>query len=41
MLRAGLAREVARFAGPRLAGVGRHRPHASDHAALAISFPGL
>ena len=41
LVRAGLGREVSAFAGPRLAGVGRHRPHASDHAALVIDFPGL
>jgi endonuclease/exonuclease/phosphatase family metal-dependent hydrolase len=40
-LREGMGRETARHAGPRAAGVGRHRPHASDHAALAIEFPGL
>lgn len=40
-LREGLAREVVRYAGPRLEGVGAHRPHASDHAALAIDLPGL
>ncbi len=41
VLRAGLGREVARYGGPRLPGVGRHRPHASDHAALALDLPGL
>lgn len=41
VLREGLGREAARFAGPRLPGVGRHRPHASDHAALLVAFPGL
>lgn len=41
LLREGLGREVARHAGPRLAAVGRHRPHASDHAAVAIDFRGL
>ncbi|MCC5986857.1 MAG: endonuclease/exonuclease/phosphatase family protein [Pararhodobacter sp.] len=40
-LREGLAGEVARYGGPRLDGVGAHRPHASDHAALAIDLPGL
>lgn len=41
ILRAGLGREAARYTGPRLAGTGEHRPHASDHAALVIEFPGL
>jgi len=41
VIRKGLGRESARFAGPRLAGVGQHRPHASDHAAVAVDFPGL
>ena len=27
--------------GDRLPGVGYHRPHASDHAAIAIDFDGL
>lgn len=40
-LRGGMGREAGRYAGPRLPGVGLHRPHASDHAALAIDFPGL
>ncbi len=39
--RAGLDRDAARYAGARLPGVGRHRPHASDHAALSIALPGL
>ncbi|MCC6303697.1 MAG: endonuclease/exonuclease/phosphatase family protein [Rhodobacteraceae bacterium] len=41
VLRMGLARAARRHAGPRLAGVGEERPHASDHAGVAISFPGL
>jgi endonuclease/exonuclease/phosphatase family metal-dependent hydrolase len=39
-LRRGLGHEAARFAGKRLPGVGYHRPHASDHAALVIDFKG-
>jgi endonuclease/exonuclease/phosphatase family metal-dependent hydrolase len=41
LLREGLSGETARFTGPRLPGVGRHRPHASDHAALLVDFPDL
>ncbi len=41
VLREGLGREAGRFRGPRLAGAGEHRPHASDHAALAIDLDGL
>jgi len=41
VLRQGLSREAERFSGPRLPGVGHHRPHASDHAALIVAFPGL
>jgi endonuclease/exonuclease/phosphatase family metal-dependent hydrolase len=41
VLREGLSAEAARFPGPRLPGVGRQRPHASDHAALLVDFPGL
>lgn len=41
VLRMGLSREARRHPGPRFADVGRHRPHASDHAGLAITFPGL
>ena len=37
-LRQGLGHEAARFSGERLHGVGYHRPHASDHAAIAIDF---
>ncbi len=39
VIREGLSRE----AGPgwRLPQVGEHRPHASDHAALVVEFPGL
>lgn len=40
-LREGLAGEVSRHGGERLEGVGAHRPHASDHAALAIDLPGM
>ena len=39
VLREGLSREAG--PGPRLAQVGEHRPHASDHAALVVEFPGL
>ncbi len=41
VLRAGMSREVMQFGGARLPGVGRHRPHASDHAALVVDFKGL
>jgi predicted extracellular nuclease len=40
-LREGLSRDAERFTGKRLPGVGEHRPHASDHAALVIDFNGL
>ena len=40
ILRGGLALEARRYTGPRLRGVGAHRPHASDHAALVIDLPG-
>ncbi|WP_223479348.1 endonuclease/exonuclease/phosphatase family protein [Oricola indica] len=40
-LRRGLGHDTARFDGERLEGVGYHRPHASDHAALVIEFEGL
>jgi hypothetical protein len=39
VLREGLAREAG--PGPRLAEVGEHRPHASDHAAMVVEFAGL
>jgi endonuclease/exonuclease/phosphatase family metal-dependent hydrolase len=39
--REGLAFEARRYQGPRLPGVGSHRPRASDHAALVVEFPGL
>lgn len=41
ILRIGLDRDAGRYEGERLEGVGVHRPHASDHAALSIDFPGL
>jgi endonuclease/exonuclease/phosphatase family metal-dependent hydrolase len=39
VLREGLSREAG--PGPRFPQVGEHRPHASDHAALVVEFPGL
>jgi endonuclease/exonuclease/phosphatase family metal-dependent hydrolase len=39
VLREGLSRAAG--PGPRLAQVGEHRPHASDHAALVVDLPGL
>jgi endonuclease/exonuclease/phosphatase family metal-dependent hydrolase len=41
VVRMGLGGETSRFHGPRLGGVGAHRPHASDHAAVAVDLPGL
>jgi hypothetical protein len=41
VVREGLGLEADRFRGPHLSGVGRHRPHASDHAALVVEFAGL
>ncbi|PWE48226.1 endonuclease/exonuclease/phosphatase family protein [Thioclava sp. NG1] len=41
ILRKGLGTEAASYQGERLPGIGRHRPHASDHAAVAIDLPGL
>lgn len=41
ILRIGLDRDAERYRGQRLAEVGDHRPHASDHAALSVDFPGL
>lgn len=41
VVRKGLGLESSRFHGTRFANVGRHRPHASDHAAVSIDFPGL
>jgi endonuclease/exonuclease/phosphatase family metal-dependent hydrolase len=40
-LREGLGLEAERHHGARLPGVGFHRPHASDHAALVVDFKGL
>lgn len=39
--RAALGHEARRHAGHRFAATGWHRPHASDHALLAVDFPGL
>ena len=42
ILRAGLGRETdAQPAAPHLPGVGRHRPHASDHAAVFLDLDGI
>ncbi|MBT8458761.1 MAG: endonuclease/exonuclease/phosphatase family protein [Boseongicola sp.] len=41
VVRKGLGVEASRFQGARLSGVGSHRPHASDHAAVVIDFPEL
>jgi len=41
VVRKGLSREAGRRAGGRLPGVGDHRPHASDHAALVVELPAL
>lgn len=41
LLRQGLGLEVTRHRGPRLPGVGRHRPRASDHVCLMLDLPGL
>ncbi len=41
VIRTGLGKETSRFRGARLGGVGTHRPHASDHAAVAVEFKGL
>lgn len=40
-VREGLGLEAGPAAGLRLAGVGEHRPHASDHAALVVAFEGI
>lgn len=39
LVREGMARAAERYPGPRLHGVGEHRPHASDHAAIMIDLP--
>lgn len=41
LVREGLGLEAARHTGAHLPGVGHHRPHASDHAALVADFPGF
>jgi len=41
VVRRGLGEEASRFEGTRFAAVGKHRPHASDHAAVVIDFAGL
>ncbi|MCW8842443.1 MAG: endonuclease/exonuclease/phosphatase family protein [Rhodobacteraceae bacterium] len=38
LIRSGLGYEAAAYTGDRLATVGTHRPHASDHAALVIDL---
>ncbi|WP_127114602.1 endonuclease/exonuclease/phosphatase family protein [Shimia sediminis] len=39
LIRLGLGYEATRHRGPRLDTVGKHRPHASDHAAVVIDLP--
>jgi endonuclease/exonuclease/phosphatase family metal-dependent hydrolase len=41
LVREGMGRETQADRETRLRGVGRHRPHASDHAAVLIEFKGL
>lgn len=41
ILRGGLAYEATRDRGAHLPGVGRHRPHASDHAGVLLELSGL
>ncbi|THD72051.1 endonuclease/exonuclease/phosphatase family protein [Thalassobius vesicularis] len=41
IVREGMSLETHRNPGPHLPQVGHHRPHASDHAAVVIEFPGL
>ena len=41
IMRKGLGKETGRYHGKRLAGVGQHRPHASDHAAIVLDLPGI
>ncbi len=38
LVREGMGTEAGLYPGPRLHGVGRHRPHASDHAAVMVDF---
>ncbi|OZB17469.1 MAG: hypothetical protein B7X55_06335 [Rhodobacterales bacterium 34-62-10] len=40
IIRSGFSLDAGQAAGPRLPGVGKHRPHASDHAALVLDLPG-
>jgi len=41
VIREGLSLEARRHAGRHLPDVGHHRPHASDHAAIVVTFTGL
>lgn len=41
LFREGMAQTAEAYPGPRLHGVGEHRPHASDHAAVMVAFDGL
>lgn len=41
VIRSGMGREARCETGPRLPGTGEHRPHASDHAAVAVDLPGV
>jgi hypothetical protein len=38
LVREGMGREAEAYPGPRLHGVGTHRPHASDHAAIVVDL---
>ncbi|SNS93287.1 endonuclease/exonuclease/phosphatase family protein [Tropicimonas sediminicola] len=41
LVREGMGREATAYPGPRLHGVGEHRPHASDHAAIMVDLEGI
>ncbi|CUH68141.1 Endonuclease/Exonuclease/phosphatase family protein [Thalassovita gelatinovora] len=41
IIRSGMGLETRRNAGPHLPGVGHHRPHASDHAAVVVELSGI
>ena len=41
IIRSGMGLETRRNTGPHLPGVGYHRPHASDHAAVVVEIDGI